>query len=101
MRVRPVLLRRGRFRRRPGGGGGTTGTAAGGAPAVVGTVASVGTDRITVKNFAGAQVVVRVPAGTPVTSAGLGGLRKGQTVLVQGTKAQDGSVTATAVTARS
>ena len=44
-----------------------------GAPAVVGTVASVGTDRITVKNFAGAQVVVRVPAGTPVTSAGLGG----------------------------
>ncbi len=84
-----------------GGGAPTTGTAAGGPPAVVGTVASVGSDRITVKNFAGAKVVVRVPAGTPVTSAGLGGLRAGQTVLVQGTRAKDGTVTATAVTARS
>ena len=70
-------------------------------PVVVGTVVSVGTDRITVKNFAGAQVVVHVPAGTPVTTAGLGGLTKGRTVLVQGTRAQDGTVTATAVVSRS
>ena len=80
----------------PAGGAGATGV-----PVVVGTVVSVGVDRITVKNFAGTQVVVHVPAGTPVTAAGLGGLKKGGTVLVQGTRTQDGTVTATAVVGRS
>jgi hypothetical protein len=79
-----------------GGGGGSTGT-----PVVVGTVTSVSATRITVKNFAGTTVVVRVAARTPVTTPGVGGLRKGQTVSVEGTRASDGSVTATAVVSRS
>ena len=52
-------------------------------------------------NFAGTKVVVRVPAGTPVTTPGLTGLKKGQTVSVEGTRASDGTVTATAVVSRS
>ena len=83
------------------GGTGAAGGAGAGTPVVVGTVASLATNRITVTNFAGRAVVVRVPAGTPVTTPGLGGLKKGQTVSVQGTRASDGSVTATAVVSRS
>ena len=83
-----------------GAPGGAVG-AGSGTPVVVGTVASVAANRITVTNFAGKTVVVRVPAGTPVTTPGLGGLRKGQTVSVEGTRASDGSVTATAVVSRS
>jgi Domain of unknown function (DUF5666) len=83
------------------GGGGSGAVSASGTPVVVGTVASVAANRITVTNFAGQTVVVRVPARTPVTTPGLGGLRKGQTVSVEGTRASDGSVTATAVVSRS
>jgi hypothetical protein len=82
-------------------GAGTTGGAGTGSPVVVGTVASVAANRITVTNFAGKTVVVRVPPRTPVTTPGLGGLKKGQTVSVEGTRASDGSVTATAVVSRS
>ncbi|MGZ4625536.1 MAG: hypothetical protein ACXV3S_04445 [Kineosporiaceae bacterium] len=85
-----------------GAGAGTeAGGAAGGAPVVVGTVASIGAGQITVKNFAGATVVVKVPAGTPVTTPGLHGLAKGQTVSVQGTRSSNGTVTATSVVSRS
>lgn len=84
-----------------GGGTGTAGGTGSGTPVVVGTVASVTANRITVTNFAGKTVVVRVTAGTPVTTPGLGGLKKGQTVSVEGTRGSDGSVTATAVVSRS
>ena len=85
-----------------GGGAGAGGSGANAAaPAVVGTVEYVGAGRLVVKNFAGAQVVVHVPAGTPVTTTGLTGLTKGRTVSVQGTRASDGSVTATAIVSRS
>lgn len=92
----------------PGGGttGGTgsgTGSGAGtgsGTPVVVGTVVSVGRGSFVVKNFAGTQVTVRVPAGASITTRGLTGLRTGVSVSVVGTKAGDGSVTATSVTSR-
>jgi hypothetical protein len=81
------------------GAGGPTAAAAA-PPVVVGTVAAVKGSDLTVKNFAGATVVVHVPAGTPVTLPGLIPLAPGMTVSVTGTKAADGSVTATAVVAR-
>ncbi len=84
-----------------GTGAGTGATTAQGIPVAVGTVVSASGSTLTVKNFAGTQVVVHVPAGTPVTVPGLGGLRAGLTVSVVGTKAADGSVTATSVVARS
>ena len=51
--------------------------------------------------FAGATVAVRVPAGTPVTTPGLHGLSKGETVSVDGTRSPDGTVTASSVVSRS
>ena len=88
----------------PGGeaaGGVGAGGPAAGVPVVVGTVVDVSGTTLRVRNFAGTVVVVRVPAGTPVTVAGLGGLRAGLPVSVAGTRAADGSVTATAVVNRS
>jgi len=84
-----------------GGGGAGTRTGTAGTPVVVGTVESVAPNEITVKNFAGATVVVKVPAGTPVTTSGLHGLAKGQTVSVEGSRASDGTVTASAIVSRS
>ena len=83
-----------------GTGSGGTGSASG-TPVVVGTVVSVGRGTLVVQNFAGAKVSVHVPAGTPVTAASLTGLRAGMTVSVIGTKAADGTVTATSVSSRS
>jgi hypothetical protein len=84
------------------GGTGSGGSgAASGTPVVVGTVVSVGQGTLVVQNFAGAKVSVHVPAGTPVTAASLTGLRAGMTVSVTGTKAADGTVTATSVSSRS
>ena len=88
-----------------GGAGGAAGGAAGGdtaaaTPIVVGTVTSVTPTTLMVKNFAGTVVIVHVPAGTPVTSRGLAGLKPGVTVAVTGTRAADGSVTATSVVSR-
>jgi hypothetical protein len=92
------------------GGASGTGTQAGsggsgsgsvtGTPVVVGTVVSVAAGTLVVQNFAGAKVTVKVPAGTPVTSTGLTGLQPGASVSVTGTKAADGTVTATSVTSR-
>lgn len=79
--------------------GGDPGSSAG-TPVVVGTVVSVGSGALVVQNFAGTKVTVRVPAGTPVTAVGLTGLRPGATVSVIGTKASDGTVTASMVTSR-
>jgi hypothetical protein len=81
----------------PGGSGSGTSS---GTPVVVGTVVSVGDGVLVVQNFAGAKVTVKVPAGTPVTTAGLTGLRAGDRVSVTGAKAADGTVTASSVVSR-
>lgn len=83
-----------------GGSGGFGGSGGSGAPVVVGTVVSVHADVLVVANFGGQKVTVRVPAGVPVTTSGLGGLRAGASVAVTGAKAPDGSVTATSVVSR-
>ncbi len=70
------------------------------APAVVGTVSAVHGSTVTVKNFGGAAIEVHVSDTTSVTSVGLGGLKPGATVAVFGTKAGDGSVTATSIVSR-
>jgi hypothetical protein len=74
-----------------GAAGAPTGAAAAatpsGVPVVVGTVLDVSGTTLRVRNFAGTVVVVRVPAGTPVTVAGLGSLRAGLPVSVTGTRA--------------
>jgi hypothetical protein len=67
---------------------------------VTGTVRTVDTDAIEVTDSTGAIVRVFVPKTATVTTPGLGGLAFGDPVSVTGTTAVDGSVTATAVTAR-
>jgi hypothetical protein len=61
---------------------------------------SVSQGELVVKNFAGLKVSVHVAVGIPVTTSGLGGLKAGATVSVTGTKAGDGSITATSVVSR-
>jgi hypothetical protein len=91
------------------GAGATGGAAAGGGaaaadtPAIVGTVVKVSGTTVTVKNFAGKTVTVKVPAGTTVSlssTLSLTGLKAGTSVSVVGTTGSDGSITASAVTAR-
>ena len=81
-----------------GGPGGAASTSPGSEPIVVGTVASIAGTTVFIRNFAGLTVSVTVPQTALVTSAGLGGLRPGMTVSVTGTKASNGTVTATALT---
>ncbi|NHC45113.1 hypothetical protein [Motilibacter aurantiacus] len=84
-------------------GTGGPGTADASTPAVVGQVVSVQGDTLTVKNFAGKTVTVKVPEGTAVTSSSsvdLSQLVAGTSVSVAGTTADDGSVTASSVTSR-
>jgi len=96
-------------RGQPGGAPGAAGAVAGSgeagdagteAPVVTGTVRTVDTDAIEVTDSTGAIVRVFVPKTATVTTPGLGGLAFGNPVSVTGTKAVDGSVTATSVTAR-
>ena len=82
-----------------GTGGGSTGDV----PVLVGTVVSVSGSDLTVKDFGGTSHVVHATTTTTlsITSADWSSsLKAGATVSVQGTKAADGSVTATAVTQR-
>jgi hypothetical protein len=81
-------------------GPGEAGDAGTEAPVVTGTVRTVDTDAIEVTDSTGAIVRVFVPKTATVTTPGLGGLAFGNPVSVTGTKAVDGSVTATSVTAR-
>jgi hypothetical protein len=84
--------------------GATTGTrAATSGPVLVGTVVSVSGTTITVKDLGGTTHTVATTATTTVAKQEqqkLTDLTAGQTVSVNGTKADDGSVTATAVTLR-
>jgi hypothetical protein len=86
----------------PGAGGGDEGAAdaAGEPPVVTGTIRTVDTDAIEVTDESGTIVRVFVPRTATVTTLGLGGLTFGTAVSVAGTKAVDGSVTATSVTVR-
>lgn len=84
------------------GGNGEGSTAASG-PVVVGTVVSVSGNDITVEDLGGATHVVHVTETTGLATAGVDwstSLKPGSTVSVNGTKADDGSVTATTVTQR-
>lgn len=83
-----------------GGGAGAAGDAGTGTPVVTGTVRTVDTDAIEVTDSTGVIVRVFVPTTATVTTPGLGGLASGDPVSVTGTKAVDGSITATGVTAR-
>jgi hypothetical protein len=78
-------------------GAAPSGAAGSGVPVVVGTVKSVSGTTLVVTDFAGTAVTVQVPASATVTTSGLGGLAVGVPVSVEGSKAADGSVTATAV----
>ncbi len=86
-----------------GGAGATAGGSTGDVPVLVGTVVSVSGSDLTVQDFGGTSHVVHATATTTlsvVSADWSGSLKAGATVSVQGTKAADGSVTATAVTQR-
>ncbi|RKS73829.1 hypothetical protein CLV35_2322 [Motilibacter peucedani] len=71
------------------------------APAAIGSVVSVKGGTLTIKNFAGKTVTVTVPSGTSVTSTTttpLSSLKAGASVVVSGTTASDGTVTASGIT---
>jgi hypothetical protein len=82
------------------GQGGDTAGAAAGVPVAVGTLQTISGTTLTLKNFADAVITVHVPATATVTTPGLTGLRPGMSVSVSGTKAADGTVTATSVVGR-
>ena len=95
-----------------GGGGGlptsvgnTTGGngSSGDVPVLIGTVESVAGADLTVKDLGGTSHLVHATATTTISVVSTdwsGSLKVGATVSVQGSKAADGSVTATAVTQR-
>lgn len=77
-------------------------TAASG-PVVVGTVVGVAGNDVTVKDLGGSTHVVHVSATTGLATTSVDwstSLKPGTTVSVNGTKADDGSITATTVTQR-
>ena len=90
----------------PTGSGGPSssgGDLTSGVPVLVGTVESVSGTDLTVKDLGGTSHVVRSTATTTISIVGAGwsgSLKPGATVSIQGTKAADGSVTATVVTQR-
>jgi hypothetical protein len=92
------------FRGRGTGAGGTTGATGFGAAAAAatGTVTEVSGSTLYVTNASGALVKVTVGPSATVTrnaKTSLGSLQVGDTVVVDGSKASNGSVTATSVSA--
>jgi hypothetical protein len=86
-----------------GNGGTGQGSTAASGPVVVGTVVSVSGNDVTIKDLGGTTHIVHVAATTGLATAGVDwstSLKPGSTVSVNGTKADDGSVTATTVTQR-
>jgi hypothetical protein len=86
-----------------GGTGGSTGGSTGQLPVLIGTVESISGSDLTVRDLGGTAHVVHATATTTlsvISADWSGSLKAGATVSVQGTKAADGSVTATAVTQR-
>jgi len=85
------------------GSSGSAGTTSSSVPVVVGTVVSVTGDVVVVKDLGGTTHEVRVTDSTRVTQSTtvtVQDLAAGTTVTVSGTKQDDGSVDATAVTGR-
>ena len=83
------------------GGTGTGSTST--VPVLVGTVVKAGPTEVTVKDLGGTTHVVRTTATTKVTTVTTVPVTKltaGQPVTVNGTKSSDGSIDATAVSAR-
>jgi Domain of unknown function (DUF5666) len=94
---------------RPTGAGGATSSAspASGStsdvPVLVGTIESISGSDLTVKDLGGTSHAVHATATTTISTVATdwsGTLKAGATVSIQGTKAADGSVTATVVTQR-
>jgi len=86
-----------------GQGGAAAAGSAAGVPAVVGQVVSVKGNTLVVRNFGGRTITVTIPDGTTVTRQtplDLTALKAGTVVAVEGTTGQNGTVTATSVTAR-
>jgi len=91
-----------------GGGGASNGGASGGSsaasgPVVVGTVVGVAGNDVTVKDLGGSTHVVHVSATTGLATTSVTwstSLKPGTTVSINGTKADDGTITATTVTQR-
>ena len=91
-----------------GGGGASNGGASGGStaasgPVVVGTIVGVAGNDVTVKDLGGFTHVVHVSATTGLAATSVDwstSLKPGTTVSVNGTKADDGTITATTVTQR-
>jgi hypothetical protein len=85
-----------------GGGGFAGGGFAGTTPAASGTVSAISGDDLTVNSTSGGKVKVVLNSSTIVSRTGKGStgpVQVGDTVRVQGTKASNGTVTATSVTA--
>lgn len=83
-------------------GGGFAGGGFGVTPAAEGTVSAISGDILTVTSTTGGKIKVALTSSTIVTRTGEGStgpIRVGDTVRVQGTKASDGTVTASSVTA--
>jgi hypothetical protein len=86
-----------------GNGGASGGSAAASGPVVVGTVVGVAGNDVTVKDLGGSSHVVHVSATTGLATSSVDwstSLKPGTTVSVNGTKADDGTITATTVTQR-
>ena len=86
----------------PSSAGGSSSAAASG-PVLIGTVVAVSGGDVTVKDLGGTTHLVHTSATTGLASAGADwstSLPTGTTVSVEGTKADDGTVTATTVTRR-
>jgi hypothetical protein len=86
-----------------GGQGGSAASSTGDVPVLIGTVESISGSDLTVKDLGGTSHVVHATATTTLSVIGAdwsGSLKAGATVSVQGVKAADGSVTATAVMQR-
>ena len=89
-----------RFAARFGGGAG--GAGGGGAAPTVGTVSSTHGSVLYVKDSSGTVIRVRTTAGSKVTrtaTSGAGHVHPGDSVVVQGTTAKNGTITASRVSA--
>ena len=84
-------------------GGASGGSTAASGPVVVGTVVGVAGNDVTVKDLGGSTHIVHVSATTGLATTSVDwstSLKPGTTVSVNGTKADDGTITATTVTQR-
>jgi Domain of unknown function (DUF5666) len=87
----------------PGAAGAGTGTTSSAGPVLVGTVTSIDGTTVKVKDLSGTVHAVSTTSDTTLARTGLkasAALANGDTVTITGTKASDGTVTATGITIR-